>query len=246
MSSEVIPPFDTNQFELLRTEPRELVGPNSAIDEFSVRDFKHEDNLLFADFSILSAEIGLFCSPVESYVYDVSKERYGKEVDSRNHANFGRVIIHPLQKKLIDPKVKTGTITQLNILMVDPVKEPAALPHAMVANFLANNKKPRQTLEYMTGYETFFRIFGKVKMGSFLAPIACGVCVTPYIDSAHIGNKYGWSDKPYVRTSAQVEKYSQRGLTSDSAGWDNVIEQSKRREAVAKIHPISGGLVNPR
>lgn len=221
-----------------------LIGPGLEVAELSVRDFKNPWHIrpLSDPLRINQSAISHYCAPtINNAITQITQEQ-GREMGDNDKHHIGGTIFSNLQEKLIDPKVKTGRITQLAIASILSDD----LPDAMAKKFTDFNQKPRIKQDYIEGYDSHYKVFGRIKAGSLLASIACGICISPYIDNGRINTHTPLSRYPFLRFRVQVEKYKQNGLAEDAVSWDNLIQASRNREGYARSIPLNGGLASPR
>lgn len=221
-----------------------LIGPGLEIAELSIREFKNPWHIrpLSDPLRMNQSAISNYCAPaINNTIAQITQEQ-GREMDDSDNHHIGGTIFSNIQEKLIDPKVKTGRITQLAIASLSSDD----LPSTMTKKFTDFNQKPRIKQDYIEGYDSYYKVFGRIKAGSLLASIACGICISPYIDNGRINTHTPVSRYPFLRFRVQVEKYKQNGLAEDAVSWDNLIQASKNREAYARSNPLNGGLASPR
>lgn len=221
-----------------------LIGPGLEVAELNIREFKNTWHVkpLSDPLRINQSAISAYCAPAVEYTINQITAEQNRAMDDNDKHHVGGVIYSNLQEKLIDPKVKTGRITQLAIAEVLSND----LPRTMVKKFTNFNHRPRIKQDYIEGYDSYYKVFGKIRAGSLLASIACGICVSPYIDSGRINTHTATSRYPFLRFRVQAEKYKQNGLAEDAASWDNLVRSSRNREAYARNNPLNGGLASPR
>lgn len=221
-----------------------LIGPGLEISELNIREFKNtwQTEPLSNSHAINRSAISAYCAPAVQYVIDQITPEQNKAMDDNDIYHIGGAIYSGIQEKLIDPKVKTGRITQLAIaeVLTDD------LPDTMVKKFTNFNHRPRIKQNYIEGYDSYYKVFGNIRAGSLLASVACGICVSPYIDSGRVNTHTAMSRYPFLRFRVQAEKYKQNGLAEDAVSWDNLVSASRNREAYARNNPFNGGLASPR
>jgi len=149
------------------------------------------------------------------------------------YAYMGHRIVPVLEKKLIDPKIVTGDITSLVISDTDSDE----LPDSMVSKFRSESQRLASGIP-IEGPEALYKVFGTLKLGSKIARVACALHLAP-----HKKLVYGATVLDY---RAYFQKFPQQGLNDEVAAWTNAIEESRTREAEMRLHPWSGGAMNPR
>lgn len=238
MSTEETEPI--RQSEASPLHIARLIGPGTDIESLGVREFKHvSPSESGSSAGQLREQIHQFTHPELTNVAHEIGQTITYKDDIYSH--YAYELYDGLQKKLIDPKVKTGKIAELAIRSIQSDEVPGPL----MTKFRSFHNRERVQDEYIEGYDSYYQIFGKLKVGSALSAIACGVCVAPYREMQKVGfNSYHPSS--FIHFKSLVEKYKQGNTASDVKAWDGLIQQSILREGAARNNPLRGGLMRPR
>ncbi len=216
-----------------------LIGEEARVKSMPIREFKYSN-----DVGPYARNYYLVVPPLNSFLSGVkrpdSDTLEALNVESYGYAPYNSLgrntteLYDVLKSKLIAPSVITGDIIDLRI--TEAVED--QLPATMVNKFtrFANAASSQQHIE---GFDSYYVIDARLKLGRQLASVACGVFIAPY---AQIDRRTEYS---HIRYKTRVEKF----LIKDSDElrvWQESIQDSKARDAVAKNTAWQGGLISPR
>jgi hypothetical protein len=231
-----------------------IVGEDSPIERLSIREFKFLSAAFDSPYkdnhgkilSMLSHFFDQSTNDVSAAIQNdplaIIKEDETTPALNRTFTGFLSVdsaTLEQLKVKMIAPSINTGDIVALRL--TESTEED--LPDKMKGKFSRSADSIR-TGRHIEGYDTYFIVDGRLRLGRELASVACAVCISahqiPRIKHPYLG------DRPsHIDFRAGVEKYGVRDH-DDIHVWQQSIEAAKKREATAKNNPLQGGLVNPR
>lgn len=219
-----------------------LIGPNSTIDSLPIRTFKDDTVVLQTNEKmkkLAEASNTYFqgdASHVEESIIEsgsLSRSSYYEVRSGAGHV--GDRVIPALQKKMINPKIVTGKISELAIT--------PTLPEDLPDNITRKLRLSRASLTAVNRHidmENFYSIDAKLRLGSKAASIACGLLVFPVVTQ---------DPTSALRARLEFKAYAinmTRNEQDDYKAWQATIAESIAREAHSMNRPYSGGLANPR
>ena len=219
-----------------------IIGEGAELPRVAIREFKYLDIIgpYKENYSKVSSTIQNFLYTSMAAVKAEIWNDDSREFDRSSQYNTiepsinGHHIITKLRKHLISPSIVTGDVNQLDLLSA----EEEAIPKSMLTAFNRFNTSSRSH-ELIEGYDQLYIFAGQLKMGRELATVACGMCVTPYIEASYV------SPARQLSFRYQIANFAKRDR-EDIRVWQNSIAESRAREGHAATHPLRGGLVNPK
>lgn len=219
-----------------------LIGPNSTIESLPIRTFKNDSAALQTNEKMkeLARASNIYFQGDASHVEEnlinsglLVNSKYRKVISGAD--NVGYRVISSLQNKMINPKIVTGTISELAVT--------PALPEDLPANIIRKLRLSRASLTAVNRHidiENFYSIEAKLRLGSKAASVACGLLVFP-VRTQFVSDIL----RDRLEFKSYVSKIS-RNEQDDHNAWQATIAESIAREAYSMNHPYSGGLTNPK
>lgn len=216
-----------------------LIGEDSPVKFMPIREFKYStnDGPYEENYHEIVPRLNDFLNQdvdetVNTIYSEVKPFLSRKENEASSHS-AGYSTYDKLKLRLIAPAIKTGNIVSLQITKTDAESLPKSMVNKFARSYYQSFSEP-----HIKGYDSFYVMSARLKLGREIASVACGVCIAPY----DAGVKT-YSHR--VGFKSWVEKFGVRD-TEDLKIWRQSINESTMREIQAKNNPLHGGLMNPR